>query len=128
MQTSWAGFGIPPDNCVSTDFFTPRQLRVTLQDPPAIATQVQLSATTHAVNLWVSQATILYALDQDPGPWAPPVTMTPVAVTSFRPGGVLIPGGWQQCVLPMDGLAHTLHLLSEESYTTVYLVLLEEAA
>lgn len=127
MKTLYDGFGIPAANCASTDFFVQRQVRVTLQDPPQLATRVTLSPQAHAVNLWVSQATVLYAIDEDPGPFVPPTMTGDVLVTSFRPGGVLVPGeGWQQCVLPLDGLTHTLHLLSEDPYVTVYVVMLEE--
>jgi len=127
MKTLWAGFGIPPDNCAATDFFAQRQLRVTLQDPPQLVTRVTLSPTAHAVNLWTSLAPVLYNVDEDPGPLAPPTLGGLVDVTAFRPGGVLMPGGWQQAVLPLDGLTHTLHLLSEEPYVTVWVVMLEEA-
>jgi|SRR4029077_608853 hypothetical protein len=126
MQTTWNGFGVPADNCVSTDIFTPRTCCVTLSETPGVVTQVTLSGIAHAVNLWTSQEVVWYAIDTLPGPIPPPTLATLVDSTAFRPGAVLFPGGWQQCVLPLDGLAHTLNLVSEAPYVTVQIVMLEE--
>lgn len=129
MLTVWQGYGVPADNVVSTDIFVTRALRVMLQDPPQLVTRVQLTSTAHAVNLYVVESPVWYGVDTDPGPIALPSPggSLPIATTDFRPGAILQPGHWQQCVLPLDGLAHMLHLVSETPSVVVALTMLEEA-
>jgi hypothetical protein len=128
VLTLWNGPGVPADNIVSTDIFEQRLLQVITQDFPGLVTMVGLAAQAHAVNIWVGgDAPIWYAIDEDPGPLTAPTSDPFVLLTAFRPGGVVQPQGWQQCVLPLDGLEHHLHLLSPSPSVTVTLVMLVEA-
>lgn len=125
MLTNWRGYGVAADNVVAPDVFFPKLLRVTLGDA-GLVTQVTLSTTTHAVNMFTNMEPVWYALDEDPGPLSQPTLDMFVPVTAWRPGGILQPGGWQQTVVDLDGNAHVLHLVCETAYVTVALVMLEE--
>ena len=136
MQTAWMGVGVPQpfagtqplSSSLAATALPSKALPLTLSDTPGVPTTVTLPDATQLVRLWTSTDVVWFAFDEAPGPIPPPILGSTIPAAAFRTGDILMPGGWQETLVPAPTQSHTLQLVSQGVNPTVHLVVYGEFA
>jgi hypothetical protein len=119
--TDWDGLSCGPSTAVvggdiELVVLTPFTMIQQAPETPGTVARVFLPANTRLVRVYTADEAIRVALDEDPL-LEPFSAATTTNAALFLLGDTVLPGAWHALLVPLDSLAHAVHLTSTGTAT-----------